>query len=442
MSTRDLALFINRTVYDELPAEVVRKVKDAIRDHVGVMLAAQNDRAVTAVRKMALDMAGRPESTIMGIATKVPCNLAAMVNTVMARTLDMDDGAYRVTGHMAHAGGVVIPSALAVAEARNAPGKSLIAAVAAGYEVDLRAGWLISLWKMFVPAGMAGTYGSAAVAAKLLGFNADQTRNALGIAEAHCLYPSRAKTFEKTAMTKEAEAWGAMTGVSAALLANSGFEGPDTIFDLPESVEPLATLRSVWEMMRLYFKPYSSCRFTHAPIDGLFALMRQNNLAAQDIAIITVGVAVHAATMKNYRPTNIWQAQFSIPFTLGAVLAYGEVGPQQVSEASLSDSAILAQADKVLLKADMEVDALRPGMVPARVSITTKDDRVFETWVAYPKGSPENPLSESELRSKYMMLAEPVLGISGSAALEESINHLEECDNVADLISLISPNLT
>ncbi len=439
MSTTQVADFIIDTKFAALPPDVVHQLKLAIRDHLGVMFAARDDRAVTAARRMVTALEGNPEATLLGTTLKAPANYAAMVGAIMARTLDMDDGAYRPTGHLAHAGGTVVPSVMAVAERVHADGKALIEAAAVAYEVTLRAGWLISLWGMFVPAGMAGTYGAAAGAARLLGLDREQTRHALGIAEAHCLYPSRAKKFTTMTMTKEAAGWGAMTGVTAALLARAGFEGPDTVFDLEEfNREPLATLGREWEVMRLYFKTHSSCRFTHAPLEGLIELMQQHALKPGDVAKVTVGVAYHAATMVNYRPANIWQAQFSIPFVIGAYLAYGAVTPQQVSEDHLTDAAILAQADKVTLVGDAEVDALRPGMVPARVRLSTAGGREMETYVAYPSGGPEKPHTDAALEEKFVALT-AATGQAGGAALKKALDNLEDLTDMAALAALFTP---
>ena len=336
----------------------------------------------------------------------------------------------------------MVPSSLAVAERQNATGKQLIEAVVVGYEVALRAGWIISLWGMFAPAGMAGTYGVAAAAAKLLGLSTEETADALGVAEAHCLYPSRAKRFERTAMTKEAAGWGAMTGVTAALLAQAGFNGPETLFDLAEyNQEPLETLGKQWEIMGLYFKPYSSCRATHAPLDGVFELIKQHNLTADNIKTVTVGVSTAFATMfANYRPLNIWQAQFSIPFVIGAALADGEVGPVQIAENRLIDDVLLSHADKVKLVGDPEVDALASskGMRSCRIKIETKDGREFETFVGYPRGSPQNPLSEEELVGKFRKLATRAVGAERTEDLIKCLNELENLGNINKLVEKVS----
>ena len=257
MSTKAVANFIAETSFEKLPPEVVVQAKKAIRDFIGVSLAAHKDSAVQAARRMALTRDGKKESTLIGIGMKVPCEMAAFVNTVMASTLDMDDGSMGLPGHprvhRGHPGGIVIPSSLAVAERKGATGRALIEAVVAGYEVALATAWMIGVT---VLAGRTGTYGAAAAAAKVLGLSREEIISALNIAEAHCPFPTYAFIWDQTDMTKEAPAWAAMTGVTSALLAQADFRGAPTIYDLAEhNKKPVAALGSEWEILGLYFKP-------------------------------------------------------------------------------------------------------------------------------------------------------------------------------------------
>ncbi len=405
------------------------------------MLAAREDAAVLAASTAALAMGGLPQASLIGSNRRLPVNGAAMVNAVMASTLDMDDGAYRPVGHLGHAGGVLVPTALALAESRHASGKDLILATVIGYEMALRVGWLSFLGGQYAPAGMVGNFGAAAVTARLLGLDAMRTAHALGIAEAHCLHPSRAKNYHHMTMTKEAAGWGAMTGVSAALLAEAGFEGPETIFDLPDnSPEPLATLGQEWEIMGLYFKPYSLCRYAHAPVDGLLDLMRENQLVAADVAGVTVGIATPAVEkMLNYRPENTWEAQFSLPYGVGAALADGVVLPAQIAPRRIHDTAILAQVDKVSVVVDAEADALRPGMVAARVTLVTAAGETLTTFVSHPRGEPANPLSAADLAEKFKSLTAPGLGPEKSAELFRALSDLEAVGDVAPLVADFQP---
>jgi len=436
MSTKNVADFIYRTKYADLPADVAAIAKTAVLDHVGVMLAARGDKSVAAAARLARALGGRPDATLLDRGGKVPVANAAMVGAVMAGTLDLDDGAFRPEGHLTHAGRVIIPSVLAVAEYVNASGRELLEAVAIGYEVSLRAGWLIRKWgEELTPAGMVANYGAAAATGKLLGLDMERIIHALGIAEAHCLHPSRAIFIHSHAMTKDSCGWGAMTGVTAALLAEAGFEGPATLFDLPEyNQEPLESLGEDWETRRLYFKPYPSCRNNHAALSGIIDLMREHKLTPDAIRSITVGVAKWpAGTTAYYRPQSTWDAQFSIPYVVGVASIDGVFGPDQVAEARLTDPYVLAQADKVTVAVDPEAEAAWPGSLPGRVNLETVDGRKFESWVPFPKGDPENPMTETELNDKFRMLVTPVMGEKKTESLLELLTKLEAEPDYAEL---------
>lgn len=441
MSTKAVADFVVATNYDMFPSNVVKQAKVAIRDTFGVALAACKDRAVEATRRVATAMAGRGESTLIGIGAKVPCNIAASVNAIMASTLDMDDGAWGITGHKGHLGSIVVPSSLAVAERQNATGKDLIEAVVVGYEVGLRTGGMIAKTiNTSLVSGTPGTYGAAAITAKLLGLKPEEVINALGIAEAHCpWHPEEA--FYPVGMTKEVAGWGAMTGVTAALLALEGFGGRRTIYDLPNyDRAPLETLGKEWEILTLYFKPYCACRYCHSSIDGVAKLAKEHNLSVDDVLKITVGLPSTrlADELSNYRPATPWQAQYSIPFTVGAAFVDGEMGPEQIAESRLGNEMILSLADKVKLVADPEVETLWLRSLGSRVKIETKDGRKLETFINYPRGAPENPLSEDELSTKFRKLATMTLGSDKTESLIKCLNRLEDLDDVNELVKMLS----
>jgi len=449
MSTKDVANFIATVSFNELPLAVVTQAKVVLRDNLGVLLASHRDAAVEVARRLATAMGGKEESTLIGIGIKVPCNIASCVNALMASTLDMDDGAIGMTGHRGHPGAIIVPSSLAVAERENATGKALIEAIVVGYEVAIRTGWMMAdafvagtpppHGSQQVLAGTPGTYGAAAAATKLLKLSIEKIVDTLGIAEAHCPFPSSETIWQSTAMVKEACGWAAMTGVTAALLGEAGFGGPRTIYDLPKyNKKPWETLGQEWEILGLYFKPYATCRCSHAILDGVVELTKEYNLKAGDIFQITVGVASPVTVMANYRPASIWEAQYSIPFAVGAALVDGEVGPGQIAGERLANGATLSQADKVKLVVDPEVNELWPGILGAKIKIKVKDGRKFETFKRYPKGEPQNPLSEQELSSKFMRLARGVVGPNKAEDIARCLSNLEGLAAVNELVEKIS----
>mgnify|MGYP001074945098 CR=1 FL=1 len=440
MSTKAVADFVAEVKFDKLLPEVVVQAKKAIRDVIGVMIAAHKDKAVEATRKLVIANGGKKESTLIGTGIKVPCEMAALVHAAMATTLDMDDGSMGLPGHprfhRGHPGGMVIASSLAMAEREKTTGKAFIEAVVAGYEVELTTAWMIG---EAVLAGRTGTYGAAVAAAKLLKLSREEILHTLCIAEAHCPSPTYAFIWNQTHMTKEAPAWAAMTGVMAALLAQAGFRGAPTIYDLPTAnKKSLEALGKEWEILGIYFKPYSTCRVAHAAIDGILEIVKTHHLLANHISRITIGCSSQKSlNMSNYRPTNIWQAQYSIPFAIGSALVDGEVGPKQIAENRLGDPLILQNADKVTLVRDPEVDALLPDHFAARIEVETTDSRKFQVFKRYPRGEPENPLSEKELTEKFNKLVSDVVGAVIADELRMILEKLENLNNMDEFVGKI-----
>jgi len=445
MSTERVANFVAELSFDKLPPEVVLQAKKAIRDVIGVMVASHGDRAVEAARRMVTARGGKRESTLIGTGRKVPCELAAFANAAMATTLDLEDGSMGLPGHprfhRGHPGGMVVATSLATAEREKATGKQFIEAVVAGYEIELATAWAIG---ESVLAGRTGTYGTAAAAAKLLGLSREEIVHTLCIAEAHCPAPTYAFIWSRTDMTKEAPAWAAMTGTSAALLARAGFRGSPTIYDLPGADKnPVESLGREWEILGIYFKPHSTCRVVHAALDGTIEIMKEKHLSAGRVSKVTVGCSRQKSLkMANYRPENIWQAQYSIPFVVGSVLADGEAGPAQIAEKRLGDSLILQYADKVMLVPDDRVEALLPGHFAASVEVETTDGRKFKTFKRYPKGEPENPMAEWELIDKFKRLTSEVMGPERTGELVNIVGEIEKLENVNYLIEKVAHFVT
>jgi 2-methylcitrate dehydratase PrpD len=305
--------------------------------------------------------------------------------------------------------------------------------------------------KSGIMAGIGGNYGAAVAAAKILGLPPEKIIDALGIAEAHRPYPTPAaiwrdkdislrKEFMKhTPMTKENCGWAALTGVTAALLAQAGFSAGRTIFDLPMyNRESLGTLGHEWEILDIYFKPYSTCRACHASIDGVLELIKERNLGPNDISKITIGLSSLRAEMANYRPSTRWEAQYSIPFVIGAAVAEGEVGPKQIADERLNNEAILIQADKVALVASPEVDALSPGIDASTVEIETKNGSKFKTFRRYPRGEPQNPLTEQDLSKKFTTLVAGALPVETIQELNKCLTRLEDLHTINHLLEKIA----
>jgi 2-methylcitrate dehydratase PrpD len=61
----------------------------------------------------------------------------------------------------------------------------------------------------------------------------------------------------------------------------------------------------------------------------------------------------------------------------------------------------------------------------------------FTTTVEYPRGNPENPLSDAELAEKFLWLSADAMGAK-SKDLLEAVERLERIDNVVHLTELLA----
>src|SRR5438876_8629341 len=119
--------------FEDLPAPVVHEVKRRVIDSFGCALGAWNAEPCVIARKVAGQFTGT--TTLWGTQQRVPPDWAAFANGCLVRYLDFNDT--YLSKEPAHPSDN-IPAALAVAEAEEADGRELIAAIALAYEVQCR----------------------------------------------------------------------------------------------------------------------------------------------------------------------------------------------------------------------------------------------------------------------------------------------------------------
>jgi 2-methylcitrate dehydratase PrpD len=230
---------------------------------------------------------------------------------------------------------------------------------------------------------------------------------------------------------KEGIPWGAANGVLAANLAAAGFTGPIDILDEPGRYDP-ATLRDglgqSWHIDTTYFKPYSACRWLHAPVDALLALMAEHRLAAADIVGIETDTFGRTFTLGNeVAPTTLEGGQYSLPFCLGVAATRGAAALLPMQEESLADADAIAVARRVRMSVKPEFDAMFPAAVPGSVRITTASAS-FERTVLMPKGEPANPMGWDDIERKFSAVAEPRIGRATANRIRTAIQALQAGD--------------
>ncbi|MFP3921658.1 MAG: MmgE/PrpD family protein, partial [Dichotomicrobium sp.] len=132
-----LAGFAAELRHEALPAEVSERARLLMLDTVGIIIRARHDAESTlpmvrAVKRMGLAGGGY---TVFGDTEGYAAPAAALLNGALAHSLDFDDT--HAAGSI-HSSAPIFPAAFAAAEMTGASGRDLIAAVVAGYEIQIR----------------------------------------------------------------------------------------------------------------------------------------------------------------------------------------------------------------------------------------------------------------------------------------------------------------
>lgn len=433
MDTRDIILeFITHSHLDDFDTDVVLIAKRSLLDVIGNIIVGVCTKASSVARNFASGFIFPQEATLFGSTQKVPCAFAAFANSIMASDLDADDG-HR--GAMGHPGAAVVAASLAVSEKDKLNGKSLLEAIVVGYEIATRMGIIANKHHKarYIGSGHWASFGVAAAAVKLMKMGKEKCLNALGVCDAHTPKAPMDWMFSGNhPMIKEAIGWGAFTGVTSAMLANNGMGGMFSVCD--DDKENFRTLGTEYEYEKVYFKQHSCCRYTHPAINGVLWLKNSQKFKNEEIAEINIGTFDFALHLRSQCPKNIQEAEYSVPFTVGAALAYGQVSPTEICEEKLQDSKILALANKVQLHLDAGIQKQFPAHTLARVEVRLTDGTTLTVDPSPLKGDYQNPFTQEEIEDKFRRFSASRLK---NAHINEIISFCHNAEQIDDISKIV-----
>lgn len=428
--------FIVKTDWSRLPDSVKHQSKRCFLDTLGALIAGHQTPVANLMTSFAAAQFRGNESSILVKGNKLSASGAALVNGFANNALDIDDG-YRLT--KGHPGACVLPVALAVGEmAPEVTGEKFLTALVVGYEVGIRAGLIRhATCETYHSSGSWGAIGGAAVAGKLLNLSPEKLWHALGTAEYHAPIAPMMKCIEFPSMGKDSIGWGCMVAVMSALMANAGFTGINPIFDDSPKTEWITSLGHSYEIMNLYFKPYSCCRWAQPGVDGALKIMGENSIDIDNIETIKVLTFKESAALSCDYPKNTEQAQYNIAFPIAAALLDKEVGPRQVLAPRIFDKDIQQIMDKITIVAQERFQKEFPVKAESEVKITTTTGHRFSSGVMPARWDIHTtPPTDQELEDKFLWLVSPVLGKSNATALKSLVMNFNQEKNLDKLINL------
>lgn len=444
-----LARYVERTRFEDLPADVVEMTKRALLDAIGVSLAASGlEPACKPFIDLALESGSRGEAAILGTGQRAAVALAAMANGSLAHAMDYED-AHEAT--RTHPNAAAIAAALPLAEHVGASGRELITAVALGCDVVCRlARALVSEGAPppgFYQPAIVGTFGAATVAAKLLKLNTEQILDAWSLALCQNSCSGEIQNSPDSTLRAVREGPCARVGIESAQLAAKGvrgfgapFEGQSGFFVMYaggiQRDTLLADLGVRFAGRDVSFKAWPSCRDTHMYVQAALELLAERAFDADAIESITAFatpqqmIVLEPADQKR-RPRTAIAGKFSLYYTLATTFVDRRVDFGSFASAALARPDVLALADKVSYR-------IVAGKLTDVIEVTLRDGTVRRRAVAAVYGSPAAPLPLEALQKKFIdcgLQARRALTATQLQQVAKSILALDQASNVRSLLS-------
>lgn len=415
----DPIAFVHDFAWDDLPRVAQKRLELSLLDLIGVAAGGLGTRLSAIIRThVHTEFSG--VIPMMFDGRSASATGAALAAGMTIDSLDAHDGFNPAKGHI---GAPLFPAVLAIAHEANSTGRSFLEAMAMGYEIGARAS---VAQHATVPdyhtSGSWGAVTSAAACARVLELDRDATRHALGIAEYHGPRSQMMRCIDHPTMLKDGAGWGAMTGVSAIKLAQSGFTGAPAI-TIENAPSFWADLGSRWYVMEQYYKPYPVCRWAQAPIEAALDLQAKHGFRVQEITNIDIETFHESVRLAMPSPQNTEEAQYSTSFPVAVALIRGDVGPSDISDTATQDVEIRQLSQKITVREHDKANAAFPQRRFARLCVQTTSNTYQSDWHE-PKWDHTAPPCEADLRAKYHALADPVLGQDHASRIEETLAEL------------------
>ena len=447
--TRALAEFAAGLRYEDIPAPVIAMTKSCVIDAVAVALFGSTLPWSKSVETFARHIGPQGASTILtALLPRASAPAAALANGTFAHAFEFDNLRQPSVG--VHPGSTATVGALAVAEEYGASGRDFLTALVAGNECMLRTGLAAKqtseMMGFHVP-GQTGVFGAAIAASRILKHDAQRTTMAIGIGGSLC---SGLLAFAKAGnggMVKRLHMGRAAEGgVTAAYLADRGFEGPDVLLEgkfgyldvyARNGDAKLLTdgLGTRWESLNIWFKMFPCHITAQAPVRAIRQLQRGHGFAPRDVSKIVVEASEKVLSHHAERaPRDVGTAQYSVPFSVALAVFRDPADPRAFLDGPQQDPAILDLCKRVELRRHEGPLAVGHN-ASCRVEVVLKDGRsVAVAKTDFDDGDGGESL-EQRIEQKFRNLSASLPDDKREALLAR-LKSVERQDNVARLFAL------
>ena len=443
-----LAEFATTVSDSDIPDAAFERAKMSLASTVASAAMGFEIASARIIRELDLSAGGRPSATVWFDGTRVPPGAAARVNAVASDAAASDDSDLR---SIAHIGTIVSTVSLALAERHNVSGSDVLAAMVVGYEVAGRIDEALTPGRM--QRGFHGSvstvFGGTVAAGRLL--QLPPLKMAHAIALAATSIGGMAISADTSCGREYHAGASAAAAVQAALAAEAGFTGELSVLEHPrgflaamggQALEDITRdLGASWDIVTdMAIKLMPGAHPFHATAEAASDAARIGKVEPRDVKEIFISSAVQWTKFKGEpHPRNLVDAAHSLYYFVAASIVDGRFSWQHMDERKMTDPAIAALQDKIVL--DPNPPPL-PDRFPHRhggtVVIRMNNGEEFRSTCKSPRGSGARGVEWRDVEDKYRALT-PRAGLA-PRRVEESlaiIRAFEAQDSVSRLVALI-----
>ncbi|KAI1348488.1 2-methylcitrate dehydratase PrpD [Xylaria sp. FL0043] len=417
MATLQLASWATNLTYADLTAPVLEAAVKSVYNWAGCAIGGYAQDAPNIAQATTQPFfGGPPTSSILGANGSISsgyadAQLAAFLNGIASHIDDYDDTHLETIIHPA---GPVASALLAVAEWQGpVTGPEFLTAFVAGVEAECKLGLGVTPehydvgWHI---TSTVGSIGASVAVGKLIGLDTTQMQNAIGVAATQVVgmqefFGSMTKSFHVGRA--------AQGGMLGALLAKNNYtsslQGLEAQYGWLHvvSTRENATayfdqLGKTWEIEKNTFKPFPCGIVLHPTIDAATQLHNESIQQGKDIASVkSINLQVNSEVLVltgKTNPTTGLEGKFSVYHAAAVGLLYGEATPSYFTDEAVNNATIIEFRKKVNVTTDDE----KFSTDQATVTIQFEDGSTLEKHIEHAIGSLENPLSEAQLKKKFL----------------------------------------
>lgn len=417
--------------FEELPAEVVAKVKTGLLDFLSCAFEARELPWGCQAIRMA--SGARGDATVIGTDVRSSPAEAAFANATLGHGLVRED---MHAGAVSHLGVVIFPALLALAQLRKAAGRDFILSAVRGYEIGAAVGRAImdpEIVRRFRPTGITGPLAGAVAGSSLFSLDEDETVSALGFAAnatgglnewPYCggdemfFHPGFAA---RNAVTAVELAW---LGARASESALDGRAGLFAGLNKSDCIARVAPFSGAFEILSVYYKPAPACNYAQTATQAACAIATQDGFRSAEIESIVVRVPEAAVQYPGCDYSGPFertlQAKMSIQYCVAAVLARGAI--EEANYRLLDDPEINRLASITKLEIDREMTAAYPGAQGAEVIVGRRNGKTTAKSLANVV-----PATPEQIRARFRAAC------ANPSAIEKLVDNLEDQQDMSIL---------